>query len=418
MIAIQVLLIFCVGLSFLYYLFSFYCVAKFFQRREENEPGEDLPPVSILKPVKGAEPGIDQNFQSFCCQDYPVYQVILGTIEKNDPAVSVIDRIKEQYPAKDIDIYPVGPGEGSNEKVWILRNLFGKAKHDILVVNDADIRVGPDYLKRIVFPLKEPKVGLVTTPYRAIEIHGKGLYSRLTALYINADFFPSVMVANQLRGVDFGLGATLAIRRQVLEEIGGFEALADLLADDFHLGHKACRAGYQVRLVPHLVDTVVPHQGVRAFFHQQLRWARTVRSCRRWGYFWSVVTHGTTASTLFLLLSRFSRGGWILFALTLLVRLATAWGMGRQYLNRPDPEAGVASGGEKVLREGPGISPRNRSHGASYLWLLPFRDWLGTLFWLWGFLGNTVTWRDRRFILDREGRIHPLEERSSFPRSA
>lgn len=409
MIAIQGLLIFCVGISLFYYLFSYYCAAKFFGRREgEDEEREDLPLVSILKPVKGAESGIDQNFRSFCCQNYPEYQMLWGTIEGNDPAVSVIGRIKDQYPCRDIGIYPVGPGVGSNEKVWILRNLFEKAKHDLLVVNDADIRVGPDYLKRILSPLKDPKVGLVTTPYRAIETHGKGLYSMLTALYINADFFPSVMVANQLRSLDFGLGATLAIRREVLTKIGGFEALADLLADDFYLGHKTHQAGYQVQLVPYVVDTVIPQQGFRAFFHQQLRWARTVRSCRPRGYFWSVITHGMTASTLFLLLSRFSRPGWVLFALTLLVRLGTAWGMGWKYLNRHDPKERVACAGEKAPAKGPVISQAKPSHVASYLCLLPVRDWLGTLFWLLSFLGNTVTWRDRRFVLDGEGRIHPL----------
>jgi ceramide glucosyltransferase len=207
----------------------------------------------------------------------------------------------------------------------------------------------------------------------------------LTALYVNAEFFPSVMVAGQWKRIDFGLGATLVIRKEVLAKIGGFEALADLLADDFHLGHKVYRAGYQVRLVPHLVDTVVPHQGLRAFFHQQLRWARTVRSCHPRGYFWSVITHGMTAVTLFLLLSRFSRGGWVLFVLTLLVRLSTAWRMGSKYLK---------------------LSPWREG-----LWLLPLRDWLGTLFWLLSFLGNTVTWRERRFLLDREGRIHPLNEK-------
>lgn len=411
MVVIQALLIFCVGTSLLYSLFSLYCAAKFFGRRgedEENKEVEDLPPVSILKPIKGAESGIDRNFQSFCCQNYPEYQIIFGTVERNDPSVSVIERIKDRYPARDIDIYPIGPGGGSNEKVWILRNLLGKAKHDLLVVNDADIRVGPDYLKRIVSPLKDPKVGLVTTPYRAIEIHGKNLYSRLTALYIHADFFPSVMVAHQLRSVDFGLGATLAIRREVLREIGGFEALSDLLADDFYLAQKVHQAGYQVLLVPYLVDTVLPPQGFRDFFHQQLRWARTVRSCRRWGYFWSVITHGMTASTLFLLLSRFSREGWGLFALTLLVRLATAGGIEWKYLNRHDPKEQVASSGEKLLRKGPGIHTAKPSRGASYLWLLPLRDLLGTLFWLLSFLGNTVTWRDRRFILDGEGRIHRL----------
>ncbi|MBI2876300.1 MAG: bacteriohopanetetrol glucosamine biosynthesis glycosyltransferase HpnI [Candidatus Tectomicrobia bacterium] len=380
MIVIQLLLAFCIGASLLYYLFSLYCVARLFQPDPGEERAEELPPASILKPVKGAEPGISQNFHSLCCQDYPTYQIHFGTVTPEDPAIPVIERVRDRCPGREIGLHVVGRGDGANEKVWILRNLLGKAQEELLVINDADIRVGPDYLRRILPPLKDPEVGLVTTPYRAIEAQGKGIYATLTALYVNADFFPSVAVASRLQRIDFGLGATLATKRQVLARIGGLEALADLLADDFYLGHKIDRAGYQVRLVPYLVDTVIPRQGARDFFHQQLRWARTLRSCRPWGYFWSGITHGVTASTLWLLLSRFSHGGWLLFALTLLVRLLTTWGITSHYLRLP--------------------------RAAHDLWLLPLRDWLGTFFWLGSFLGNRVTWRGRRFILDREGRIH------------
>jgi ceramide glucosyltransferase len=371
------------GTSLLYYLFSFYCTAKFFKKKGQGTE-KYLPPVSLLKPVKGVEPGIYQDFASFCYLEYPKYQVIFGLVEKDDPAVSVIERILDEYPDRDISLHRVGYEYYPNEKVWILQNLLRKSKYDILIINDADIRVRPDYLRAIVPPLMNPDVGLVTTPYRAIMDSNKGLYSLLTSLYINTDFFPAVMVANKLSEIDFGLGATLAIKKEVLTEIGGFEALANLLADDYHLGNKVYKTGYKVALVPYLVDTLVHHQDFQGFFQQQLRWARTLRVCRPWGYFCNIITHGITASTVFLLLSKFSCVGLVLFLLILITRLVTASRIASKFLNL--------------------------SYGAYYIWiwLLPLRDLLATCFWLLSFLGNTVTWRNSRFVLDRKGRINKV----------
>jgi len=380
MLIIKLILLSVLVFSLFYYVFSWYCTARFF--RQDNPPLGPTPPVSILKPVRGVEPEIYINFASLCSQAYPSYQLLFGSASRDDPVGEVIEQLRHAYPQTPIHFSSLDGSRVPNEKVAILSGLLREASHDLLVINDADIRVRPDYLRVIVTHLCQPGVGLVTTPYRGIPSGKKTLYSLLTALYINAGFFPALMVAERVSPLDYGLGATLALSRRVLEEVGGFDPLGDLLADDFHLGNRVYRAGYRVRLVPYLVDTLIPPQSLRDYLQQQLRWARTLRSCRPWGYFASIMTHGVTASLLYLVIDRFSSTALLLSVLTLGLRLLTATTLGLKFL---------------------------RLRGQLYQFLLlPVQDLLNSLFWLLSFLGRGVSWHGRRFLLNRGGKIHLL----------
>lgn len=367
----------------LYYIFALGCVIVFFSRKP-SPSGNWIPPVSILKPVKGLDEEAFENFVSFCRQDYPVYEVLFGVESKEDPVVPIIQRLIQAFPERDIQLIVVESVRAVNQKVGVLAALTQRARHDLLVISDSDIRVPPNYLKEIGAPFQEPKIGMVTCLYRAPG--AKNLPAALESFMIHLDFFPAVLVAERLEGLGFGLGATMAIRRSALSSIGGFEKLSDYLADDYLLGRLIHQAGYRLVLSTLIVDIIQQRLGVAGFLKHQLRWARTYKACRPKGYFASILTHGVFFSMIYLLISGFSSLSWMLLSITGGVRLLMAVLISRRYLKERD----------WVLT----------------LLLLPVEEILAVGIWGLAFLGNKVSWKEKTFRLERDGRMIRVERSS------
>jgi len=380
---VTVLFIGLASFATLYYIFALRCVVAFFSRKP-SRPSDWAPPVSILKPVKGLDEEAFENFVSFCRQDYPAYQVLFGVESKEDPAVPIIHRLIQAFPELDIQLIVVESVRAANQKVGVLAALTQRARHDLLIISDSDIRVSPNYLKEIVAPFQELKVGMVTCLYRAPG--AKNLPAALESLTIHLDFFPAVLVAERLEGLGFGLGATMAIRRNALSSIGGFEKLSDYLADDYLLGRLIHQAGYRLVLSTLIVDIVQQQLGMAGFLKHQLRWARTYKACRPKGYFASILTHGVFFSMTYLLISGFSPLGFLLVSVTLGIRLMIAALILSRYLKDPDWPAALL--------------------------LLPIKEMMTTVIWAFAFLGNQVTWKEKTFRLERNGRMIRAERSS------
>jgi ceramide glucosyltransferase len=363
--------------SSLYYLLCLWSAAKFLRKRAagEDEPGggtRGLPPVSILKPLRGADPEIYESFRSHCLQDYPEYEIIFGVSDSNDPAIESVRELQSEFPDRRIQLLVSSKILGTNVKVSNLAQMLGEARYGHLIVNDSDIRVEPDYLRRVTAPLADSRVGMVTCLYRGVS--GGTLGSHLEALGISTDFCPSVLAARQLEnGIRFGLGSTLAFRRAELEKIGGFAAIVDHLADDYELGKHIAGLGLKVMLSDVVVETYLPAYRLREFFAHQLRWARGVRDARAGGYLGLVFTFGF----LWALVAVATTGGalwaWGALGVTLCLRFAVAFMVGRGVLRD-----------RQVLK---------------YAWLIPLRDLVAVAIWITSLGGHTVTWRGDRFRL-------------------
>jgi ceramide glucosyltransferase len=351
------------------------CVVAF-RRRPPRPPGDFAPPVTVLKPVCGLDHGLEDNLRSFCDQDYPAYQVVFGVRDPGDPAIPAIRRMIEALAGRDVSLVVGGGTAGGNPKAENLAHMLPAARHGIFVVADSDMRVGRDYLRAVVAPFSDPRVGATTCLYAGNP--APGLASRLGALYINDWFLPSVLVALAFQDLRFCFGATMAVRREALESIGGFEALAPYLADDYMLGEMVSRRGLEVRLAPYVVENVVFEPGVRSLLAHELRWARTIRACRPAGYAVSFVGSGAiTTATLFLLSTGGSSAGIALVSAAAALRTALHYAV-RAAVPVPVPAAP---------------------------WLLPVRDLLCLGVWAASFLGRSVSWRENRLSVRPDGRL-------------
>jgi ceramide glucosyltransferase len=366
-----------------------YCVlclwsaARFLRaRRAEGERGRQASsPVSILKPLCGTDPEMYESFRSHCLQDFPDYEIIFGVSDSNDPAIPLVEQLKAEFPRRAIHLMVCQENLGANTKVSNLAQMVREAGHEYLIVNDSDIRVGPDYLQRVITPLADPKIGLVTCLYRGVA--NSTLGSHLESLGISTDFCPGVLVAQNVEGgIRFGLGSTLAFRRRDLTAIGGFENLADYLADDYQLGNRIAALGMKVQLSEAVVETVLPCYTLRAFFAHQLRWARTVRDSRPWGYIGLGLTFGLPWAVLTLIAARGAAWAWVLLAAVAATRFAMAVVVARF-----------------VLQDRRTISS---------LGLIPLRDFVALLVWLVSFAGHTISWRGELFTL-KNGKLSRLD---------
>jgi ceramide glucosyltransferase len=373
-----------------FYFLSALGLASFLRDRRnkiKSTPQESqLPPVSILKPLKGVDPEIWESFCSHCEQDYPQFQLIFGVSDPGDPAVEVVRKLQAKYPNLPIALIVCERVLGTNIKVSNLLQMLPAALHDCLLVNDSDIRVPPDYLCKVIPPLADTSLGLVTCLYHGVA--GPTLGSRLEALSIGTDFMPGVLSARLLeRGLHFGLGSTLAFRRRDLEAIGGFEALLDYLADDYELGRRIASTGKKVELSAATVVTFLPAYNMREFFRHQLRWSRTIRDARRWGYAGLLFTFGLPWALLTLWAAQGAAWAWELLLLTLAVRmivgLATAAELNDDRLNHDQLND------DQLFRN---------------IFLLPVRDLIAPFIWLAGFMGNRIHWRGDVFDL-KDGRL-------------
>lgn len=357
-----------------YYLLCLWSARIFLRdsRRQRSAPGWS-PPVSILKPLRGTDPDIYESFRSHCLLDYPEYELIFGVSEPDDPAIHLVERLQKEFPARDIRLMVCPKALGTNLKVSNLVQMLPHARHEYLIVNDSDIRVDPDYLARVTREFADPRVGMVTCLYRGIA--GKTLGSKLEAIGISTDFSAGVLAARQLEGIRFALGSTLAFPRKALGAIGGFEPLVDFLADDFELGARIAKAGFEVRLSDVVVDHHLPNYSLRSFLQHQLRWARSTRDSRPWGYTGVGLTFGLPWALLALLLSGGAAWAWGVVAVAAGLRLLMATVVGRSVLNDTDLPQLMA--------------------------LLPLRDLVAMAIWIASFTGHTVAWRGDLFILEK-----------------
>ena len=341
-------------------------------------------PVSILKPLRGTDPHIYECFRSHCLQDYPQYEIIFGVDDPNDPAIADVERLQAEFPEISIQLAVCSQHLGPNTKVSNLIQMQQLARHPYLLVNDSDIHVPPDYLRRVMQHFQQPKVGLVTCFYRGIA--DKSLGSRLEALGISGEFMGGVLVARQIEGgMHFALGSTLAVSRQALADIGGFASLLEYLADDFELGYRVSRAGYQVVLADLVVETFVPGYTFGAFLEHQMRWGRSTRDSRRWGYLGLIFTFGFFWAILAVAFSRGAPWAWALLGVTFFLRLIAALVVGLGVLHD-----------SQIVRD---------------LWLVPLRELISVAVWVGSFFGHTVTWRGRKFLV-RNKRLVPLDSPS------
>ncbi len=363
--------------------------ARAFVRRRRAAAGF-APPVTILKPLRGVDAGMAEAFASHCRQEYAgEYEILFGVAGLDDPAVALVRQLQDQFPERMIRLILCPETVGPNGKVSCLAQLLPHARHDFLLINDSDIRVGPHYLAHILAPFavadSQRPVGLVTALYRGLT-HGSEsapktatLGSRLEALGISTDFAPAVLTSRWLeRGLHFGLGSTLAVSRTALEAIGGLAPLADYLADDYQLGARIHAAGYRIELANEIVETSVPGWNFSGFLHHQLRWMRTMRESRRAGYAGMVFSCGLAWAFLNLIAGGCSLPAFALFSVALLLRVSLALGVGVGIL-----------GDSQVLRD---------------LWLLLPRDLLALALWAWSYASDTVEWRGERMLI-RNGKI-------------
>jgi ceramide glucosyltransferase len=352
-----------------YYALAVVGALKWLAQRRQS--GGFAPPVSILKPIRGRDPEFYEAIRSHATQDYPEFEILFGLSDPHDPAVKDIVRLQIEFPDIPISVFPVTT-DAPNTKAGVLIELARRARHPVLLVNDSDIRVEPGYLRAVTAPLADTRIGLVTCLYRAT---ATSIAARAEALGIATEFAPSVLVARLLGVAEFALGSTMVFRRTELDQVGGFEAVADYLADDYQLGRRMNELGRRIEFAPVVVETGLGGGSWVDVWRHQVRWSRTIRVSRTSGYYGYVVTH----ATLWALIAA-AAGQWWAAALALGVRIA----------------AGVLVGGA-VLRS-PGI--------ASDCWMIPFRDLFGFAVWLAGLFGNEVLWRGKKLVLHPDGRIH------------
>ena len=380
------------------YFLAAMVAARVFLRARRAPLAAFSPGVSILKSLNGLDPGMIDAFRSHCRQTYSGdVELLFGVSSLTDPAAAVVEQLIKEFPAQSIQLIRCPTRLGTNGKVSTLVQLETQARYNFILINDSDISVSPSYLERVMACFPSPdnfssiapdqvqaqqEVGMVTALYRG-RAHGT-LASRLEALGIATDFQAGVLLSRMIEGgLHFGLGSTLAVSRKALEKVGGLSPLVDHLADDYELGARLHRIGYRVALSPEVVETGVPAYTWREFFDHQLRWARTVRDARPWGYAGLLFTHGLALALLNVLASGLSPLSLWLLGMTFCLRLALAMTVGAQVL-----------GDRQVLPN---------------LWLLPLRDLVAMGVWVAGFAGNTIVWRGERFLL-KGGRLEPIAD--------
>lgn len=317
------------------------------------------------------------SLRSHCVQNYPHYEILFGVSSEDDPAIPLIQNLIAEFPDRAIRLVRCGKNLGANGKVSSLAQLAATAAHEFFLVNDSDIRVEPDYLRKVMTELQVPGTGLVTCLYRGVP--APTVASALESLGISTDFMAGVLAARQIEGgLRFGLGSTLAFRKRDLQAIGGFEAIADYLADDYELGRRIAERDLKVVLSESVVETYLPAYNLSSFLAHQLRWARTIRASRPSGYAGLLFTFTLPWAALTVILGRGATWAWGLLIVALAVRMAMALVTARQVLRDPT-----------FWR---------------WSWLLPLRDFLAVLIWIGGLAGRNITWRGDHFYL-KDGKL-------------
>jgi ceramide glucosyltransferase len=340
-----------------------------------------LPPISLLKPLRGADPDLEKHLASFFAQDYPAFEILFAVRHESDPAVAVVRRLTARFPHVPVRLILTGEPPYANAKVYSMARMAEAARHEILVITDSDTSVGGDYLRQMAAAFAPPQVGAVTNLYRGVS--GDDLWSRLEALGMSTEFMAGVVVANHLEGMKFTLGPSMAIRAEALRAIGGFEAMADYLADDFVLGHWAAEKGYQVALSTHVVNHHATALGFVSSFKHRLRWNRSSRFSRPAGY----VGQGFTYALPWALLLAAAAPYWLGVPLLLAVAAARVW-LAFELVWLLDDRSAVGD-----------------------FWLIPLQDLLSFATWVGAFFGREIVWRGERYRLLAGGRFAPVVPR-------
>jgi ceramide glucosyltransferase len=338
-------------------------------------PG-NKPPISVLKPLCGHDDGLEENLRSFLTQDYPKYEVLFGVHRSDDPAVAVAENIIREFSGR-ISARLVITGESPipNAKAFSLNRMVREANYDVLVMSDSDVRVTPSLLSHLAQELQDDHIGLISCPYRAVP--GKSLWSRLEAIGMNTELLGGVMVARMIEGMRFALGCTVAVRRSVLENMGGFGYLQEFLAEDFVIGQRAAELGHGVLFSSYVIEHRIGSQQMMPNLGHRMRWARSTRRSRPLGYWGQIFTYPLP---LALLLCAVYPSAWPVLFLTMILRGAAALATARDIVHDP-------------------VTQRQ-------WWLLPIQDVIGFFVWISGFVGDKIIWRNRKCTVLRDGRLH------------
>lgn len=371
-------------ISWLYWLVALLLVYVFFHPNRRNNH-RFMPAVSILKPVKGLDFQAYQNFASFCKQDYPQYELLFGVADVDDPVIAVIERLMHDFPERSIRLFITQPA-GANRKASLLQRLEEQARYETLAVSDSDMRVTPDYLQRVVAPLEDERVGLVTCPYLGVE--ALNLTAGLEALHMGVTFLPSIVVARKVIAMRFAMGSSVTLQRRDLNRIGGFAALVDYLADDYQLGARIAGLGLKVELSGYVMACVLGATRFRDQWDREVRWMRCARVSRSLEYPGLLISFTTPLSIGLVLLTGFAPASLRILEASIVLRWVVAWLISARTANRE-----------------------------LWLWLiwLPLRDVLSALTWLVGGLGKRIAWRGEEFVLQPDGRMQPISAQEKQP---
>jgi ceramide glucosyltransferase len=364
-----------VFISFAYYIVAIVAAARFFLRARHKQLGTFAPPISVLKAVRGVDFASYENFKSFCLQDYPKYEILFCVNDLNDEAVPLVRRIIEEFPERSIRLLSGAPQPGSNRKVNNLSLLVREARYALLVQSDGDVRVGPNYLREMAAPFESCETGVVSCLYRGVTQNN--LWAHIEALGAATDFSAGVLVAGWNGAVTFALGASVATTKSWLAKIGGYEALASVLADDYEIGNRVTNAGGRVIVSREIVETMYPAMTFGDFWQHQLRWARTVRLCRPASYLGLLVTHGLFWAMLGAAASGSAKAGAFFFVAYFVLRLVLAWTIGVWGMN------------DETVRK--------------KWWLVPLRDALHFGVWVASFFSKRIVWGGTEFRLKANG---------------
>lgn len=355
-----------------YYLIAIFAAGRFFgaPRQNSGSPASSFtPPLSILKPVYGLDRDTYENYASFCAQDYPDYEILFCAGDEHDPAVAIIRKLIHDFPDRQIRLLLGSEPLGVSDKVNKLCRMSREARHDILIVSDSDVRVDPGYLRAVAAPFQDVKVGAVTCLYRGLT--DRSLAANLEALGNSTDFAAGVLVAWLFSDVNFMLGATMAVPKIPLAEIGGFESLVDYFSDDYELGNRIATRGYRVALIPHPVAIVYPHQTLKDAFLHQLRWNLSIRFSRPAGHLGLIFTQGLPLAILAAICAPTTLWSVAVFAAYLVLRFVSAWTIGVN-----------------------GLKDANLRHRMD---LLLLRDVFAFAVWVASFFPRRILWRGKQF---------------------
>jgi ceramide glucosyltransferase len=366
---------------FIYYIIALFSAWRFFRRSDDPVASNSgfTPPVSVLKPVRGLDPDAYDNFASFCRQDYPEYEIVFCVGDRSDPVLPVIEKVIADFPRQAIRVLFGTGREATNDKVAKLARLAKEARYETLVINDSDVRAEAEYLRTVVAPLADPKVGAVTCFYTPTD--EKTLVQRLQTVGMYSDFYAGIVVAWQLDGVKFALGPTIATSRARLAGFGGYEMIENRPADDLLVGRLIAEQGYEVKLLPYSIRTVADFQSLRDLFLKRLRWIVVMRHMRPWGHFGLIFTFGLPWSLAAIAWSPSVAAAAAFVGAYLGLRVAMTLQIASWGLKQPVPWRGLA--------------------------LIPVWDAMAFVIWLASFTRSTIRWRDRDYYI-RNGELVPV----------